>query len=266
MILISPSAVVADVQNNSPVFGSDTVVSINNITATTSNADYPITNVANDSTNLYWKSSTLAVQTIEVDNTGNLDNCDYIGVASHNLFSAGCYIKAEIVLIDNSVEVIANHFIPSSNDALIFRFSPKQVKTFRLVLTPAAVHPKIAVLFCGKLVVSPRKVYVGHTPLNLARDFVVSTGFSENGQFLGRVVTQQSYSTSMSLQNLSAAWVRSALIPFVEQTKDRPFFVAWRPYDYPLETGYVWLTAPLRPINQRNNGMMNVDLQYKGVM
>ena len=267
MIIISPSLVLTADAQNSPCIGSDNRVLTTNIISDSANAAYPITNVANPATNILWKSASLAAQTITIDNTANTDLMDYLAIARHNFGSTRCYVRLDVTDFSASTTTVIASYQPADDKALIFRFAPQQVKTFKIYLIPtsATVYPQAAVIYAGKLVVSPRNVYVGHTPLTLGRQTQVSNGKSENGNFLGRIVIQESLMTGLSLMNLNAAWYRSVFDPFVVQAKEYPFFFAWRPTTYPNEVGYAWMTGDPKPSNQRPNGMMQVDLQMTGV-
>jgi hypothetical protein len=93
-----------------------------------------------------------------------------------------------------------------------------------------------------------------------------TNGQSESGSFLGRIVTGASNQNAVALSNLTPLWYRQYFVPFVFQARKLPFFYAWRPYTYPLEVGFVWLTAMPTPTNDLNNGMMKVNLSLRGIV
>jgi len=111
-----------------------------------------------------------------------------------------------------------------------------------------------------------RRIYVGHTPMPYGRSARIQNGRSEAGHFLGRIVIQETRDTAVALQNLTPTWYRTYMDPFIRASKEVPFFFAWRPQSYPYETGYGWMTNEPRPVNQRANGMMQIDLQMSGVV
>ena len=110
-----------------------------------------------------------------------------------------------------------------------------------------------------------RRIYVGHTPIPYGRESRVTTGVSESGNFLGRIVLGESLETSVDLQNMTPAWYRAEMDPFIAASKEAPFFFAWRPDSYPRETGYAWMTNNPKPSNQRSNGMMQISLSMGGI-
>jgi hypothetical protein len=135
-----------------------------------------------------------------------------------------------------------------------------------LRLQPGTAAPTIAVVYCGALLVLQRRMYVGHTPINMGRDVSHASHRSVSGNFLGRIVLGRKTGTSVALQNLTPDWYRTYMHPFVLAAEEIPFFFAWRPSSYPNEIGYAWLTQDPKPSNQRTNGMMQVDLQLEGVV
>ncbi len=88
MIVISENAYLSiEIEDlNKPVVGIDNKVSTSNVTATGSATDYPITNIANPATFLYWKANSTASKTITINLTGNTDLIDYVGIAKHNFY------------------------------------------------------------------------------------------------------------------------------------------------------------------------------------
>jgi hypothetical protein len=69
----------------------------------------------------------------------------------------------------------------------------------------------------------------------------------------------------VSLTNLKPDWYRANFDPFVVAAQDSPFFFGWRPYSYPNEVGFAWLTNDPSPSNMMSNGMMQVSLELNGV-
>jgi hypothetical protein len=100
----------------------------------------------------------------------------------------------------------------------------------------------------------------------MGRSISMSSLRSVNGNFLGRIVLGRKVATQVNLQNLTPDWYRTYMAPFVLAAEEIPFFFAWRPSSYPNEIGYAWLTSDPKPVNQRTNGMMQVDLALEGVI
>jgi hypothetical protein len=268
MIVVSSSVVLTDdygANANSPVFGVHTIVTIGNVVADGEDEDHPATNVANPATFNYWLGENDDAQNLTVT-TGYVDDLDYLAVAGHNFGTAAIAVKVQGQYEDAGAwSDLTSEFIPADDRPIIFRFDPQSLHGVRLVMAAGDAIPRVAVLYVGKLMVMPRRTYVGHAPITYTGAVEATNGQSESGQFLGRIVTGETFGTAFSFDNLTASWVRTFLVPFLDLAKEEPFFFAWRPSTYPRETGFGWLTGPAIPRNSRSNGMMAVDLQIGGL-
>jgi len=276
-VVISSSLTIADtvsgggvIDGDNPLIGYQTLVTAANIAADSMASGYPASNMANPSTALRWlgvTSSPAADEylTLTLD---TLDDVDYVAIARHNLGSAQITVSIEILNEATSPaswdELVQETLLPDDGPAL-FRFTPQPIGSIRIRLQPGTAAPTIAVVQAGALLVMQRKLYVGHQPMNYARKTKITNGRSESGQFLGRIVVNRMTETGAKFQNLTPAWVRENLAPFLLAAQEAPFFFAWRPESYPREVGYAWLTNDPRPANQLANGMMSIDLSMGGV-
>lgn len=278
MIVISSSLTLSAVFTltaNNPVIGYDNRVTVGNVSASSSEPGYPITNLANSSTYLHWRAeggSPLMEETVEVD-VNTTDLMDYVGIARHNFGTEQIAVTIEgLVDADASPETwveLVEEFIPADDTPIIARFEPIALAAVRIILTPGTDTtnpPQMAVLYVGTLLQIQRRIYVGHTPITLGRSARVTNGRSESGNFLGRIVLSESASTDVALQNLTPDWYRTYFDPFARAAREEPFFFAWRPEDYPREVGFAWLTDEPRPSNQRPNGMMQVSFEMTGII
>ena len=270
MSIIFSDSLVASVSDpeidlNSPIFGYQSFVTAAGVASSNAATGYPITNVANISTASFWKASATTLQYITVT-INPAQTVDYVGVARHNFATAGVAVSVETQVGsgDPWVQVIAPS-IPANNNALIFQFTSQSAFGVRLKLAASTSAPEIAVIFVGKLLISTQRIYVGHSPITLNRRVEVVTGMSESGNYLGRIDTGSSLTTSVSLTNLKPDWYRANFDPFVVAAQDSPFFFGWRPYSYPNEVGFAWLTNNPNPSNMMSNGMMQVSLDMSGV-
>lgn len=274
MIIISDDLVLGlteETDANAPLIGWDNLVTISNVTASSEDADFPVTNIANAITTLIarWQATTTAAQTIDIE-VASVEEIDYVAIARHNLGSG--QIPVTIEGQDGSgsptwFELVQETLLPNDAPA-IFRFTPQSLTHVRISMGAGGSGgdpAQIAVVYTGKLLPIQRRIYVGHTPINYGRSSKVVSGKSENGEFLGRIVISEQVATTVELQNLTPAWYRSVLDPFIQGSKETPFFFAWRPGDYPNEVGFAWMTNDPQPKNQRPNGMMNIDLQMTGI-
>lgn len=254
-----------DVTRNSPVFGQDTIVTESNVTATTSDALYPASNMANPATHLFWRGTTTAsAELIVVSSTGRVD---YVGIAKHNIGTSGATLKIEIATDGvPTYSTIYGPTIQADDSPIMIAFAERASTHVRVTIgAGGSVIPQIAVLNIGKALFSPRRVYVGVTPITLGRQSRVTNGRSEAGNFLGRIVVGQGLTTSIPLKNLHPLWYRNFLDPLIVKSKESPFFFAWRPYTYPKEIAYAWTSNDPRPVNSMANGFMQIDLELSGI-
>lgn len=273
-VVISSSYVIADsasgggvINSNNPVIGWNNIITSSNLTTTTEDPDFPATNLLTNSTNLRWKGGdTEADEYITVLNPDLMD-LDYIGIARHNLGSERIPVSVEILEStgpDVWTEIVEDVLLPDDGPA-VFRFEKAAYLGVRLRMQVDFEEPIIAVVYCGELLVLQRRIYVGHAPINYNVDTRVANGMSESGDFLGRIVLTEATQTQLSLVNLTPDWVRTYLVPFLKFARSDPFFMAWRPSDYPREVGYCWMTNNPQPQNQRSRGHMQVTLEMGGV-
>lgn len=270
MIVISQQLVVNsqvyDLPNN-PVIGYHNLVTADNVTSDTEDDDYPITNVANVITaqGASWKANAIGAEEVNAK-VATSEEIDYVAIARHNFGSANIpiTISASTDDGDNYTDVVEETLLPDDAPAIL-RFNPQAATDIKIYCGAGNDPAQMAVLYIGKLIILPRRLYVGHTPITYGRSQTILNGKSENGEFLGRVILAEQLQTSVNLKNFSPLWYRETMDPFIVASKSAPFFFAWRPQDYPLETGFAWMTNNPRPVNQRNNGMMEISLEMAGI-
>jgi hypothetical protein len=276
-VIISGSLVVTDtvsgggiINADNPLIGYQQLVTTSNVSATTEDTGFPATHLANPSTNLRWQGVTGSPEADEYITiaVNTAEDVDYVGIAHHNFYSAQIPVSIEVLDADASPETwteIVADTIPPNDGPLLFRFTPQAISSIRIRMQPGDAAPYAAVVYVGKLFVLQRRLYVGHTPINYGRTAKITNARSESGNFLGRIVLNETTKTSVALDNLTPDWYRTYLDPFIAASKEDPFFFAWRPSTYPNEVGYVWMINDPQPSNQRPNGMMQVSLELGGI-
>lgn len=93
---VLPTAASADVADGrNPIIGYQTIATVAHLASTTQDASFPVSNLANPSTNLKWKGTTaLLEEFLTISNPDGAD-LDYIGVARHNWGSAQIPVSVE---------------------------------------------------------------------------------------------------------------------------------------------------------------------------
>lgn len=231
-----------------PCLGHHNLVDVTTVTTTTATGDAPATNLGNPSTNLFWEAASVVPQYITVDTSAYTGEIDYLGIVGHNFGTEQTTVSLDVSVSGSWLETVAA-FVPEDDSPLIFRFIPENLDGVRLHLVPLATAsvPRAAAVYVGKLIVFERGVQAAFTPITYGRVVNVINGVSQNGNFLGNIITGARVESVASFVSLTAAWYRETLDPFLAEAMDKPFFFAWRPLDYPNEVGYVWLTENPQP-------------------
>lgn len=249
-----------------PLIGWHNVVTAANVTATSEDTSYPVTNVANPATHLYWlpaDESPSSDQYITIV-TNTSDEIDYIAIAAHNLGTVQSVVSVEGYIGSVWTEIVEETIL-ADDTPVLFRFTAQVLPQIRLRIQPGDAASRVAVIYCGALLTMERRIYADHVPVTLGRVANVIDHVSEGGCFLGRVQTRETRETIAKFSLLTPAWVRTYLVPFLAQARTMPFFFAWRPDSYPLEVGYTWLRNDPQPSNEAPANLMSVELQLEGV-
>lgn len=248
---------------NNPIVGYRNLANLGSyFTSTTAEAGFPVTNLGNPSTNLLWKGTGGAAAEYITIVGGEMD---YMAIARHNLGSIAALVSVEYESAPSTWVNLVPAFTPVGDAPIIIRFVHGVYSTVRLKIQNATANPYIAVIYIGSILILERRIYVGHVPAPLARRSNVANAISESGNFLGRIVLSQMTGTMVEMNNLTPAWYRANMDPFIVAAKETPFFFAWRPYDYPNEVSYGWVTDNPQPSNQSPNGMMSVSFTFTAI-
>lgn len=252
-----------DTDLKNPIIGYKNIVSSDTLVADEQDPNFPVENLFNPTTNQLWKGLTASTQYLTVTADG-ADTHDYIGIVGHNFHSQAIAASVEVDSGSGFEEVVTPS-IPGTDGPLIFRYTGQTGSAIRLKMAAGDAPPEMAVIFVGKLLVLQRRIYVGHTPINYARETEIMGGRSMRGHYLGQVLLGQYLANSVDISNMTPDWYRAYMDPFVKACRNQPFFFAWRPSQYPDEVGYCWFTNTPKPQNQRSNGMMSISLALEGV-
>ena len=248
-----------------PIIGWRTIVTPTTITSDSSDVNFPASNMANPATHLRWKRaaapSSFGYITITASGAGLVD---YVAIARHNLGSQA--IPIAIGYGGGTwTELVSPIVLPDDGPAL-FRFAPQALATVQIRLGTSTNIPEIAVAYAGKLLTLPRKIYQGFAPINYGRIAKITNGRSEAGNFLGRIVLQEFVKDSVPLSLIDPAYFRNFIAEFLVDSKENPFFFAWRPQSYPYEIGYCHMTNDPMPTNEAPHGLIAMQMEMTGVV
>ncbi len=234
------------------------------LTASSETVGFPASALKNPLTYERWLPDSLPA-TVDLD-AGSAVPVDYLGIAAHLLRDG--LVSVTLAYLDQSsapgtwTEVAAG--LPAENGTVLFLFPEVFARYWRLTFAGVSPQP-VGVIYLGKALAMQRPIYGGHAPLTLSADTVIRPNRSELGQFLGRSVKRGGFKTRAAFANLTAAWVRSELAPFIVNARKAPFFFAWRPASFPQEVGYVWTEKDIVPSNAGPRDLMEVSMDLEGL-
>jgi hypothetical protein len=263
-VVLSPGLQAQGIDGRNPRIGWHNLATQSNVFADQEDDDHPVKNIGNQATFLYWKGTSSAAQTVGVGLAG-AETVNYLALARHNFGTIAADYTIESSTNGTDWTALTDSRILPNDNSLIHEFEDEFASSFRLNIASASGIPEIGVLYLGRILKLSRTIYVGHTPITYGRRSDVTNNFSEDGQFLGRVVRNRMYESSVSMQNIAPDFYRDEIDPFFHESVEMPFFIAWRPSSYPTETGYVWMKGDPSMANQRPNSMVEIDFQFQGI-
>lgn len=253
------------VDGNLPLIGWRNVIAASGIVADTEHADYPAINLANPQTFSRWQAADTTEQYLTFSVSSAVD-LDYLGIAKHNFASAGISVSVDGKVSDGEwFELVQEVQLPNDGPAM-FRWEEQALTSVRLHLRSGSAAARIAVAYLGELLVLERKIWQGQTPVSLGRMSRTVSGKSESGQYLGRAVLSEWVEVKVPLSLLDPAVFRSDIVPFLDASRNVPFFFAWRPQDYPREVGFMWFNTDPVPVNESPTGLIAMTLDLRGVV
>ena len=183
-----------------------------------------------------WRPTADSVATL----VGTLKQCDYVGIAAHNLGTDGVTLTVKVS--DGGAYTTVYSQLVTTDNALFIRFAEGSYSNVELTLT-GSLTAEIGVVFLGLELEMMRPTFSGHRPVNLNATDVMTPQVSDGGQFLGKQIVRQGYATSADFQHLTDEWYRDKFQPFVEHAKVRPYFWAWNLLESPDDVVYGWTNS-----------------------
>lgn len=254
------------VDDDYPLIGYDQIITEANIAADSSDPDYPVTRLANRQTHKYWQSLSQATQYITVTTDG-VTPVDYLAVIGHNFAGYSITASWENYISGAWVE-IGDPIYPDNGDPIVWQVAPQVMPQFRLKLeVTGSVHPRIAVLQAGQILTMEQRIYSQHVPLPYGFKTNAPNGWSESGNFLGKIVVGETRESTASFKLITPEWFRTNIPAFMESAQTQPFVFVWRPAEYPEEVGYAVLKSDLipAPADPAQNNLIAFDLHMEGV-
>ncbi len=252
-----------DFNPNNPVIGYKNLITYSGVSADSEVTGFPASNVSNNSTNEYWKSDNDGEQHIEFNFASA--TYDYVSIIGHNLKGMTYRWQYKIGVGGSWTDLTSDKIAPDNSVLMDLIESNVSDYTRIKINAPVGLKPQISVVYIGEKLRLQRRIYVGHSPLIYARRVRSQNQFSENSQYLGRVVTNRRLESSFEQQHITPEYYRSFIDPWVQHATENPWVFAWRPETYPNEVGFCIATSDIIPSNQMSNGMMQFSCNFRAL-
>lgn len=240
------------------------IVFSGDITATTPAPESSEMALKNAFTHERYKPGSIPAN-ISID-AGSAEDVDYLGIASHNLSDTGNTVRFQYSF-DASNWVTIDEFIAPDNSTIMRLTQKISARYWRIRIVGGSGLPSIGVIYIGRALAMMRPIYTGHQPITLNRTVRVRPQQSDTGQFLGSNIVRQGLRSTLEFKHLKPDWYRQNFDPFVTHAYRLPFFVAWRPQDYPSEVAFCKLPAgqQFQPQNTGQPDLMSVSVPLVGL-
>jgi len=180
---------------------------------------------------------------ITIQQSGSV-NPDYVAIHGHNLADeAGVAVTLEHSTDNFSADINTAATLTVTDGVIFDQFTQVGADDYwRLKIVTSSLVPSIGVLAVGLAVELESGMRGGFKPA-LTGGVKDYAAVSEGGNFLGRSIIDTAESMSISLTNLTPAWVRSTYLDFLTHAKDKPFFFVWDATNYESEAAYCWVDS-----------------------
>jgi hypothetical protein len=272
MLVISSSVVLTEAASlppGTPYIGWHNLVDFTNLTSDTAADGYPVTNLADPTTNVYWQGVGAVAQEIAAA-VNSADDIDYAGIAGHNFGTAQIAVEVGYYNEASAWVSLAGPQIPPDDQPMMLAFTPQSRASVVVKLSEGDAAPRAAVLHVGKLLVLERGVVVDAAMpwMPQARKVTRINGVSASGQFLGSIITGAKVTWRQAFKHFTPAWFREKFVPFLAHARDegKPFFYAWKPAAYPYEVVYLWTVADWEPAVDPVTDRFEIELSGEGIV
>lgn len=225
-------------------------------TATDYDADAPLNTLTYEA----WKP-TSGTATWEYAHTGSASTMG-AGIAAHTLGDAGASVQFQYY--DGAAwQALTPVTAITSNEPIMGLWAAQSATRWRVSITVGSA-PEIGVVKFGTPLAMERPLYGGHSPIDLSRQTILRSNYSETGQFLGRSKQRTYFATDYSWSNLTAAWVRTNWPTLQDGIEAEPFWLAWRPASFGA-VGFCQVDEVPVPQNMGVRDLMSVGMSVRAL-
>lgn len=191
----------------------------------------------------------------------SITSADFVAIGAHNLGSAGSTIVVSTAPTVAGTFTVVDSLTPKNNNAIMLVFDARTVADVKITIT-GGTDREVGFVSAGKALVMPRPIYGQHNPTILRASTEFQQNKSETGQWLGRNVIRKGLVGDFAWKHLEPEFIRAEFMPFVEVAKTTPFFISWRPLDYPLDVIFCHTDDDILPENM-GGGIRLMSVQFK---
>ena len=197
---------------------------------------------------------------------GTARNINYVGIAGHTIGQSGGAVIVEYSTNDSDWTEFLPEIAPADNTPIVFAVESFDFARYWRIRITSGSAPKIGVIYVGRYLALQRPVrYAGHSPVTMSRTIERSTAETRGGEFVGSSLRRQGMETSYNVHNLKPDWYREEFDRFAVSALRYPYFIAWRPVDYPSEVGFGWTRDAIVPDNSGVRGLIDVSWNFQGI-
>lgn len=265
--VVSPNIIFLTGPDTSPFplnharIGYQNFIQADMLTATSEDAGFPISSLYNPLTYDQYRTSVLPA-TINID-LGQTRDCDYMGLAAHNLSNISGVVSVEYSTDGGVNWTQLKEVSVGNNNPIMLIFSTITARYWRLVVSGTGTF-RLGALYLGQALIMQRPMWAGHSPAPLSRKTEYKNNTSNAGQWLGRTIVRKGVGVEFEWNLLTSEWYRTYFDPFVKSARSTPFFIAWNPERYPNEVAYCWTNKDIKPVNSGPGDMMSVSFSAEG--
>lgn len=196
----------------------------------------------------WWKAtSTSAFTVINIDiDCGSSQSADYVGLVGHNFSSA--VISFKVQHDDNSgysspTDALGATALTSDGVALK-TFTSASDRYWRIAITMlSSAPPIIGHLSLGARYAPPVGMQSGAIPPKYGIQTKTMPNIGDTGLYLGSSTLRDHYESTIEMNLLTAAQMRTDIDPLTTHVISKPFFYNWDNTNYPTESAYCWLSG-----------------------
>jgi len=216
-----------------PIFLYQNIMTTGTVTATSSDASFPVSNVTNWKSAYFHKPSATGTYYINVD-AGAAVDVDCFAVFSHNLTEKNSTAKLQWSADGATGWTDLTSALQKSDSQMIFDiFTSVNKRYFRVEVVAPTLIPSIGIIVIGEYMTMQRGISGGFTPAHMDRKFKQLSNKSETGLQLGNSVESKENGFKANFDIITPAWLRANWEPLIEHSLSNPLVFSWNHSEYP---------------------------------